>query len=83
MLASDDGSDNENSKTLGLMPELASAVPVQYSRFTFHSVSGDITVSGVLVALILIISGLIFVFFGHKLFRTVLFISGFYILGMN
>ena len=49
----------------------------------FRSASGGYSIGGLVVASILILTGLVFVFFGHRLFRTVLFIAGFYVVGMG
>lgn len=38
-----------------------------------------ITVSGTIVAIVLIAAGFIFAFFGHRFFKITLFIAGFYV----
>ncbi|KAG0032776.1 hypothetical protein BGZ81_010061 [Podila clonocystis] len=38
----------------------------------------DITVSGTVAAIVLLVAGFLFAFFGHKFFRITLFLSGFY-----
>jgi hypothetical protein len=48
----------------------------------FRSASGQYTLSGIVLSIILILTGLVFVFFGHRLFKPILFIAGFYVVGM-
>lgn len=38
-----------------------------------------ISVSGTIVAIVLIVAGFIFAFFGHRFFKITLFIAGFYV----
>jgi hypothetical protein len=48
----------------------------------FRAVRGEYDVSGTILAVMLVIFGLVFVLFGHKLFKPILFIAGFYVAGM-
>jgi hypothetical protein len=52
-------------------------------RNPLRAAGGEYIVSDIVMACILIFSGLVFVFFGHKLFRPVLFIAGFYVAGIK
>ncbi|KAG0272928.1 hypothetical protein BGZ95_011283, partial [Linnemannia exigua] len=38
-----------------------------------------ITVSGTIVAIVLMVAGFLFAFFGHRFFKITLFLSGFYV----
>ncbi|KAF9096678.1 hypothetical protein BGX27_001097 [Mortierella sp. AM989] len=40
----------------------------------------DITVSGTIVAIVLMVAGFLFAFFGHKFFKITLFLTGFYVM---
>ncbi|KAL3898596.1 MAG: hypothetical protein SGCHY_002629 [Lobulomycetales sp.] len=47
-----------------------------------ESASQNVRVSEIVTAIVLIITGLVFVFFGHRLFRPILFLAGFYVFGV-
>lgn len=54
------------------------------SSSLIHSLATTkITIGGSIAAIVLMVAGFLFAFFGHKFFRITLFLSGFYVFSMS
>ncbi|KAF9022188.1 hypothetical protein CPC16_008463 [Podila verticillata] len=59
--------------TVFAAPDITVTVPTDLGETT------KITISGTIAAIVLMVAGFLFAFFGHKFFRITLFLSGFYV----